>query len=332
MTNNTSKQVLVTGGAGYVGSHAALELMRAGHHVTIVDTLERGSQEVIDRLRPHGSMEFVHGNCGDSTLLSSQLANVDAIMHFAAYARIDESISHPERYEENNVEVTRSLLNSAIKHGVSSFMLSSTCAVYGNPTASDLPITESSPLGADNPYGQSKIRAEDLLREAADEGGLATGILRYFNVVGSDEQGVLREPEEEDRLLSVCIQSALENSGPVTIHGTDYDTDDGTAVRDYVHVSDIASAHLALMDVMRPGSMLIYNVGCGRGISVRSIIKAVEAVSDRQIEVMEGSRREGDIAAIWADNSKIRSELNWEPRYRDILRMIATSWKSASTD
>ena len=331
MADKTSKKVMVTGGAGYVGSHAALELMRAGHQVIVVDTLERSSGSVIDDLRSQGPVDFVHGDCGDVDLLSSALEDVDAVMHFAAYAKIDESVEFPELYERNNVEVTRRLLASAIDHGVSSFMLSSTCAVYGTPTDSTRPVTEQSPLSATNPYGQSKISAENILREAGDDGRIATGVLRYFNVLGSDERGVLKEPIDEPRLVSACIQSALGNRETFTVYGTDYETPDGTAIRDFVHVTDIAGAHLAFMESIRRGPMRIYNVGCGHGISVRSIIRAVENSAGHEIPVVEGSPRKGDISAIWADNSLIRSELGWEPRYRDINHMVATSWRAATS-
>ncbi|MDG2094047.1 MAG: UDP-glucose 4-epimerase GalE [Phycisphaerales bacterium] len=332
MVDSTSKKVIVTGGAGYVGSHAALELMRAGHQVTVIDTLERGSAAVIDRLRSQGTIEFIHGDCGDPSILPSALEGMDSVMHFAAYAKIDESVKFPELYEKNNVEVTHQLLESAIDQGVASFILSSTCAVYGSPSDTTRPVTEESPLSAANPYGQSKIRAENILRTAAEEGRIATGVLRYFNVLGSDEQGVLKEPIEEPRLVSACIQSALGNRETLTVYGTDYDTPDGTAIRDFVHVTDIAGAHLAFMDSIRRGPMRIYNVGCGHGISVRSIIRAVEKAAGHEIPVIEGDPRKGDISAIWADNSRIRSELGWEPRYQDINRMVATSWQAATTD
>lgn len=332
MVETTSKKVLVTGGAGYVGSHAALELMRAGHQVSIIDTLERGSSAVIERLRSQGPLEFIQGDCGDPAILPPVLEGVDAIMHFAAYAKIDESVKFPDLYEKNNVEVTRTLLNCAIEQGVPSFMLSSTCAVYGTPSDTKRPVTESSPLAAANPYGQSKIRAENILRSAAEEGHIATGVLRYFNVLGSDEQGVLKEPIEEPRLVSACIQSAIGNREKLTLYGTEYDTPDGTAIRDFVHVTDIAGAHLCFMDAIKTGPMRIYNVGCGHGISVRSIIQAVEEAAGHEIPVIEGNPRKGDISAIWADNSLIRSELGWEPRYQDIGRMVATSWQAATSD
>lgn len=329
MIDMSSKKVLVTGGAGYVGSHAALELIRAGHQVTVIDTLERGSRAVIESLRSQGPVEFIEGDCGDTSLLPSVLEGIDAIMHFAAYAKIDESVKYPELYEKKNVDVTRNLLQSAIEHEVPSLMLSSTCAVYGSPVDTGLPVTEESPLAAGNPYGQSKIRAENILREAAEDGRIATGVLRYFNVLGSDERGVLKEPIAEPRLVSACIQSALGNREMLTIFGTDYDTPDGTAIRDFVHVTDIAGAHLAFMDAIRKGPMRTYNVGCGHGISVRSIIRAVEKSAGHEIPVIEGRPRKGDISAIWADNSRIRSELGWEPRYQDIDHMVATSWQAA---
>tara|TARA_Y100000589_G_scaffold316259_1_gene340812 strand:- start:845 stop:1918 length:1074 start_codon:yes stop_codon:yes gene_type:complete len=332
MAERTSKKVLVTGGAGYVGSHAALELMRAGHRVTIIDTLERGSAAVIERLQAQGPIEFIQGDCGDHSILSPVLEDMDAIMHFAAYAKIDESVKFPDMYEKNNVDVTRILLDCAVEHDVASFMLSSTCAVYGTPSDTKRPVTENSPLAAANPYGQSKISAENLLRSAAEEGRIATGVLRYFNVLGSDEQGVLKEPIEDPRLVSACIQSALGNRETLTVYGTEYDTPDGTAIRDFVHVTDIAGAHLAFMEAIEKGPMRIYNVGCGHGISVRSIIKAVEKAAGHGIPVIEGDPRKGDISAIWADNSLIRSELGWEPRYQDINRMVATSWQAATSD
>ncbi|MCH2132707.1 MAG: UDP-glucose 4-epimerase GalE [Phycisphaerales bacterium] len=320
--------VLVTGGAGYVGSHAALELLRAGHQVIIVDTLERSSGEAIERLRRIGDIEFIQGDCGDPEIVAQPLSRADTVMHFAAYARVEESIECPERYQHNNVEVTRSLLKSAIKAGVSRFIFSSTCAVYGSPGPEHLPVTENAPMDPQNPYGDTKVQAEAVLAAASAPHPFATGVLRYFNVIGADADGALAEPVVEARLLCACLQAARGERDHFTINGTDYDTPDGTAVRDFVHVTDIAGAHGSLMTALEDGQHLVCNVGCGHGTSVRDIVQAVEAVCGHPISVVEGPRRPGDIPATWADTTRIRETLNWSPRYDDIAAMVSTSWNA----
>lgn len=311
-----------------MGSHAALELLRGGHRVIIVDTLERGPRETIDRLDHEGDLTFVQGDCGDASLVGPLLDDVDSVMHFAAYAWIEESMEFPDRYLQNNVEVTRSLLTAALEAGVQQFILSSTCAVYGSPPSERLPVTEDCPLDPQNPYGDSKVQAEALLPQAIEGSPLAAGVLRYFNVIGTDANGVLPEPVVEARLLSACLQVARGQRDHFTINGTDYDTNDGTAVRDFVHVTDIALAHLALMGNLQSGTLRTYNVGCGHGTSVREVIRAVEKVSGQTLPTTEGPRRPGDIAAIWADTARIQKELHWSPEYEDIAAMIATSWQN----
>ena len=323
-----AQNILVTGGAGYVGGHAALDMIRAGHRVRLIDTLERGPRETIDRLLSAGAESFIHADCGDVSALGPALEDIDAVMHFAAYARVDESTEHPDRYHENNVEVTGRLVRAAQKAGVRRFIFSSSCAVYGSPDADHLPVREETPLRPDNPYGASKANAETLVRDLARDGSFALGILRYFNVIGSDPERILDDPAVDTRLLSACLRTARGEREQFTIFGTDYDTPDGTAVRDFVHVSDIASAHVALLERLESGADLTFNVGCGRAASVREIIRATEAVTGRPVPVAVGPRRAGDIAAIWADTTRIESELNWTPRFRDLEEMIATSWRS----
>ncbi|MEE2907466.1 MAG: UDP-glucose 4-epimerase GalE [Planctomycetota bacterium] len=317
--------VLVTGGAGYVGSHAALELLREGLHVIIVDTLERGSQDTIDRLKGQGNLTFVQGDCGSRAVLEPLLGEVDSIMHFAAYARIAESIEFPDRYHHNNVEVTRSLLEAAVEADVHRFILSSTCAVYGCPSQIALPVNEDCPLDPQSPYGVSKIEAENLVSQV---GTLATGTLRFFNVIGVDASGILTEPVLKARLLSACLQTARGLQDQFTIYGTNYDTADGTAVRDFVHVTDIARAHVALMNNMKPGTHQTYNVGCGHGTSVMEVLRAVEKISGQTLSTIKAKRRPGDIPAIWADTTRIQESLDWCPQYKDIEAMVATSWQS----
>lgn len=318
--------VLVTGGAGYIGSHAALELLRSGHRVIIVDTLERGSRETVKRLEGHGNLTFIQGNCGDRDLLDTILPDVDCIMHFAAYAIVGESVEFPDRYKRNNVEVTRSLLDAAIAAGVGKFILSSTCAIYGSPTADQMPVNEDCPFDPQSPYGQSKIDGEAMLSEATEGHSLASGALRFFNVIGADDSGILPEPAPKGRLISTCMQAARGQLKTFTINGTDYETKDGTAIRDFVHVMDIVNAHILLMKKLSPGTMQIYNVGCGHGTSVREILEAVEKVTGKTVNTVEGERRPGDIPAIWADSSAIRQALDWHPQYEDIEAMVRTSW------
>ena len=331
MENQSPRDVLVTGGAGYIGSHAALELLRAGHRVRVLDSLERGSIDTIHRLEAVADLEFIQGDCGDERILESALAGIDTIMHFAAFTRVDESMEFPELYRQRNVEVTRTLAEAAAETGVNQFIFSSTCAVYGTPVPENLPVSEAAPLQPENPYGETKAEAESLLnRICRDHDSLALGILRYFNVVGVDAEGALEEPVVAARLTSACLQTALGHQKEFTIHGTDYPTPDGTAVRDFVHVTDIARAHLALMDSLQSGSRAIYNVGCGHGTSVLEIVKGVEQVCGHSIPVVNGPRRAGDIPATWADSSRLQSELAWVPRYTSITDMLATSWRNAA--
>ncbi|MBG80910.1 MAG: UDP-glucose 4-epimerase GalE [Phycisphaerae bacterium] len=330
MENHSPRDVLVTGGAGYIGSHAALELLRTGHRVRIIDTLERGSIDTIRRLQAIGEVDFIQGDCGDELLLQEVLRGIDTIMHFAAFTRVDESMACPELYQQQNVEVTKSLAESAAAHGIGQFIFSSTCAVYGTPDEDHLPVSEAAPLNPENTYGDTKARAESILRRISqNHDSLNLGILRYFNVVGVDAKGVLQEPVVAARLTSACLQTALGNQSEFTLHGTDYDTSDGTAVRDFVHVSDIARAHLALMDSLQPAIVSVYNVGCGHGTSVLQIVRAIEQICGHSIPVIEGPRRPGDIPAIWADSSRIQSELGWSPHYTSIMDMLATSWQNA---
>ena len=315
MQNHSPRDVLVTGGAGYIGSHAALELLRSGHRVRILDTLERGSRDTINRLQGVGDVEFIQGNCGDERILDSVLTDVDTVMHFAAFTRVDESMDHPELYRERNVQVTETLAEAAARHEVEQFIFSSTCAVYGTPTPEHLPVSESAPLHPENPYGSTKAEAESLLQRICSKQGFALGILRYFNVVGVDADGVLEEPVVAARLTSACLQTALGHRDEFTIYGTDYETPDGTAVRDFVHVTDIAQAHLALMDSLQAGRAAIYNVGCGHGTSVLEIVRGVEEVCGHSFPVVNGPRRSGDIPATWADSRRLQSELDWEHRY-----------------
>ncbi len=325
--------VLVTGGAGYVGSHAALRLLRDGHRVTIVDDLSRGRHGAIERLERVGEVDFVRGSIGDRALLADVLGRrpVDALMHFAALAYVGESVHEPLRYWRTNAADAVALLEAVERAGVDRVIYSSTCAVYGVPES--IRIAESCPPRPVNPYGRSKLAVEQMLADlqAARAGrgdGFAWAALRYFNVAGCDASGLLGEDHDpETHLVPRCLDVALGKLNEVTVFGSDYPTPDGTAVRDYVHVDDVADAHAAVMRALLPGEARIYNIGIGRGHSVREVIEACRSVTGRPIRSLEGPRRAGDPPVLCADPGLLRRELGWVALHQDLEEIVASAWR-----
>ena len=313
--------VLVTGGAGYIGSHVVLALRAAGRAVTVLDDLSNGRREAVAR-----SAAFVEGDAGDGGFVERLLAErgIRAVVHMAARISVPESVRDPLGYYRANSGVTGALLGACVAAGVRHVVYSSTAAVYGAPAAN--PIAEDAPTLPVNPYGASKLVGEWMLRDTAAAHGLRYAALRYFNVAGADPRGRAGPSDRAPgHLVTAACDAALGRRGPLTLFGTDYDTPDGTCVRDYVHVADIADAHAAALRLLEGGGRGgVFNCGHGRGISVREAMAAVEAESGRRLDVRAGPRRPGDAAALVADISRIRAELGWRPR-RDLRAMARTA-------
>lgn len=318
--------VLVTGGAGYIGSHAVRELLRAGYAVTVVDNLSRGHRQVAERLR---EAEFIWGDAGDAELIERLLRGrrIEAVMHFAALSLVGESVIAPADYYAGNVVKGLALLNAVVRCGVPYFIFSSTAAVYGEPR--EVPIPEEHPLQPTNPYGATKRTLEEALFWYGRTYGLKYVSLRYFNAAGADPEGDIGEDHRpETHLIPIVLQAALGLRPQVTVYGTDYPTPDGTCIRDYIHVTDLAVAHvLAVQRLANSGESAVYNLGNERGFSVREVIEAARRVCGREIKVVEGERRPGDPAVLVASARKIKEELGWRPRYSDLETIIATAWE-----
>ena len=313
-------KLLVTGGAGYIGSVVARQLLDAGHDVTVFDSLERGHRAAI----PDGAA-FVQGDLLDPPAIGGALeGGFDGVLHFAALALVAESVSNPERYYRGNVVASLNLLDAMRANGVRRLVFSSTCAVYGEPE--EVPIHEGVAPAPVNAYGASKLAVDGMIRDECRAHGLGAVSLRYFNVAGaSGELGEDHEPETH--LIPLVLQAAAGRREHVSVFGTDYPTDDGTAVRDYIHIEDLGEAHiLGLERATNPGEHRIYNLGNGTGFSVRQVIDAARAVTGRAIAVKEEGRRPGDPAALVASSQKIRDELGWVPRKPWIETMIADAW------
>ncbi len=343
--------VLVTGGAGYIGSHAVLRLLRDGQRVVVIDNLFRGHRGAIARLMSiaQGRLTFIPGDVGDSALVARQIAEhrVHTVMHFAAMAYVGESVNQPLRYYRNNTAASLGLLEAIQQSwtdaeragrpegwtGVQKLVFSSTCASYGEPAKQNIPIAETCPQSPVNPYGWSKLFTERMLRDFADQArrdrrSFAWAALRYFNVAGSDPSGLIGEHHEpETHLIPVCLQVALGQREHLSIHGTDYPTPDGTCIRDYVHVLDLVDAHVAVLAALKPGEERIYNLGIGKGMSVRQIIDAVKRVTGRDFKVVHGPRRPGDPPELYADPRKIATELSWSAKITSPDEMVAHAWK-----
>ena len=314
--------VLVVGGAGYIGSHMVRELLAGGYGVVVLDNLTRGHRDLLL------GGTFIEGDLGDPALLHAIFSqhHIDAVMHFAAYSLVGESVELPLVYYRNNLARTVELLDAMIAHGIKRFIFSSSAAVYGEPEGT--PIGEDYPCHPTNPYGETKLAAEHLLRDSAAAHGLCYVSLRYFNAAGADASGLIGERHHpESHLIPLVLQVATGERPGITIFGTDYPTPDGTCVRDYVHVTDLAQAHLlALSFLMGGGENAVYNLGNSRGYSVREVIEVARRVSGHPIPETIAGRRPGDPAVLIADSTKIRRELGWRPRYEDLVSIVETAW------
>jgi UDP-glucose 4-epimerase len=319
--------VLVTGGAGYIGSHMVLALRDKGEAVVVLDNLSTGFQAVV----PEG-VPFIRGNVGDAALVEQVIADhrIDAIAHFAASIVVPESVADPIGYYTNNTVRTTSLIGSAIKAGVERFVFSSTAAVYGTPATER--VDEASPTNPESPYGASKLMSERVLQDAAAAHGLKVAILRYFNVAGADPQGRAGQSSKNaTHLIKVCVQAALGLRPNVQVFGTDYPTRDGSGIRDYIHVSDLIDAHILALDHLSQSQEppLVVNCGYGEGFSVLEVIAAVKRVSGVDFEVRVAPRRAGDPASIVATGAKARAVLGWRPRHDRLDEIVqhALAWE-----
>ena len=314
--------VLITGGAGYIGSHSAKALARAGFYPVVVDDLRTGHRSAV-RWGP-----LIETDLADKAALSRIFESypIASVIHFAGSAYVGESMDAPQLYFQNNVGGTLSLLESMLDYGVTRIVFSSSCATYGHPQT--IPITEAHPQQPVNPYGESKLAVEKMLFWYARAYGLRYAILRYFNAAGADPDGELGELHEpEPHLIPRVIAAALGFLPSVDVYGTDYDTVDGTAVRDYIHVTDLAEAHVAAMQYLESGGApAAFNLGTGTGHSVREVISAVERASGRKVPFKDLPRRAGDPAELVADAQAAARSLTWRPRYSDLRGIVETAW------
>lgn len=329
--------VLVTGGAGYIGSHAVQLLLKRGHNVLAVDNLFRGHTKALDLLRPLAPdrLTFVKADIGDASVMTALMHahRTDAVLHFGALAYVGESVDHPLDYFHNNVEGTVSVLRACESANVQRLVFSSSCSTYGQPPENMIPVPETCPQSPMSPYGRTKWWCEHVINDFAESRARANkpfafALLRYFNVCGSDRSGLLGEDHTpESHIIPVVIQAALGLRPEVSLFGTDYPTPDGTCVRDYIHVEDLVDAHAKVMDALKPGDRRAYNLGIGKGYSVREIIRAVREVSGKTFKVVEHPRRAGDPPRLFADASKIQRELGWKAQVTDLHEIIRSAYR-----
>jgi UDP-glucose 4-epimerase len=316
-------KILVVGGAGYIGSHMVKMLLEQGHTVITFDNLSSGFRDAVL------GGTFFKGDLSDKTALNEVFAKhqPDAVMHFASFIQVGESVKQPYKYYQNNFSNTLNLLEAMVNHGVGHFIFSSTAAIFGEPEY--VPINEAHPKTPLNPYGQSKWMVEQALADYERAHGLKSVCLRYFNAAGADPSGLLGERHEpETHLIPLVLQTILGKRKHINVFGRDYPTPDGTCLRDYIHVVDLCAAHLlALSRLRETGISRQYNLGNGSGYSVREVIEAAEKVAGSKVKVIDSPRREGDPAVLVADAALARQELGWEPVYPDIETIIAHAWQ-----
>jgi UDP-glucose 4-epimerase len=315
--------VLVTGGAGYIGSHAVRKLVGDGHNVVVVDNCGNGHKEAVPEKVPLFQVDI-----SDKTEIRRIVKShkVEAVMHFAAYIEVAESVKDPSKYYNNNFSKALVLFDTLKEEGVKKIVFSSTAAVYGQPDYT--PIDENHPQRPINPYGKSKLMVEGALSDLASAYGLGYVSLRYFNVAGASPDASIGEDHHpETHLIPRILKTAMNSTEAVQIYGTDYGTPDGTCVRDYVHVEDLVAAHLLALNAIQQGQGKVYNLGSEKGFSVREVIEACRAVTGAPLRAEERERRPGDPAILVASSAKIRAELNWRPEYPDLRTIVAHAWR-----
>jgi UDP-glucose 4-epimerase len=317
--------ILVTGGAGYIGSHAVLALKRAGYGVVVLDNLVYGHRDLVEKVL---QVELIVGDTNDRALLDELFSthNIAAVMHFSAYAYVGESVTDPDKYYRNNVIGTLTLLEAMLAASVKQFVFSSTCATYGVPQ--NVPIPEDHPQNPINPYGATKLMVERIISDFDVAYGLKSVMFRYFNAAGADPSGLLGEDHNpETHLIPLVIMTALGKRESVSIFGTDYPTPDGTCVRDYIHVTDLADAHvLGLEYLLQGGDTAVFNLGNGNGFSVKQVIDTARMVTGRDITVVESDRRPGDPPTLVGSSDKARKILGWTPQYPALQEIVNHAW------
>jgi UDP-glucose 4-epimerase len=314
--------ILITGGAGYIGSHMAYRLLDSGEEVVVLDNLSTGVEKNLPQ-----NISLVRGDIADQALVSQLIEThkVDSVIHFAGSVVVPESVEKPLDYYANNTAASRSLIEACVRHQVPNFLFSSTAAVYGSPPV--IPVSEDGPMAPQSPYGRSKLMTEWMLEDAAAAHGIKFGILRYFNVAGADPSGRTgQSTPRATHLIKRACQVATGQAPRLTIFGTDYDTPDGTGVRDYIHVSDLVDIHERVLAHLRDkGQSILLNCGYGRGFSVRQVAAAVERLSNRALEIELAPRRPGDLAIVVANTAKLSKVLGWKPRHDDLDTIVTTA-------
>lgn len=315
-------RILVTGGAGYIGSHAVRLFLARGHDVWVYDNLSMGHRGAVPAERLIAA-DLCETQRLDHALM---LHRIEAVVHFAAFAFVGESVTNPAKYYQNNFVNTLNLLDALRRHKIGRIVFSSTCATYGVPEV--VPITEDEKQKPINPYGNTKLAVEHALADYAAAYGWGFAALRYFNAAGASPDGSIGEDHDpETHLIPLVLQAALGQRSAIEVFGADYPTPDGTCVRDYIHVDDLADAHLLALEALAPGKQLRYNLGTGRGYSVREVIRAAEEVTGKKVGVKEGPRRAGDPPVLVAASEKVQRELGWRPKYTDLRSVVETAWK-----
>ena len=319
------QSILVTGGAGYIGSHAVQALQNAGYEAIVLDNLVYGHREFVEQAL---GAKLIVGDISDRALLDEVFATheITAVMHFAAYAYVGESVSDPAKYYRNNVVGTLTLLEAMLAASVKTIVFSSTCATYGVPQS--VPVTEDQPQNPINPYGRTKLMVEKILADFDKAYGLRSICFRYFNAAGADPAGLLGEDHSpETHILPLVLLTALGKRESFSILGTDYPTPDGTCIRDFIHVADLAQAHvLGLEQLLKVGESDVFNLGNGNGFSVREVIETAKLVTGRPIQVTEGDRRPGDPPILVGSGEKARRILGWQPQYADLKEILLHAW------
>lgn len=324
--SNSKPTILVTGGAGYIGSHAVLALQRAGYGVIVLDNLSAGHRELLDQVL---HVELVEGDIGDRALLDRLFSTRDiaAVMHFAAYIAVGESVVNPAKYYQNNVVGTLTLLEAMVAASIKKFVFSSSCALYGVPKF--VPLTEDHPHDPISPYATTKWMVEQILHDFDAAYDFKSVAFRYFNASGADPDGQLGEDHEpETHLIPLVLLAALGQRESISILGTDYPTEDGTCIRDYIHVADLAQAHvLGLEYLLNNGKSEVFNLGNGSGFSVRQVIETAREITGREIKVVERDRRPGDPPILVGSSEKARSLLGWQPQYPELADILRHAWQ-----
>lgn len=323
--SSAAQTILVTGGAGYIGSHTVLALKQAGYHVVILDNLVYGHRDLVEKVL---KVELIEGDTSDRPLLDKifKTHDIAAVMHFSAYAYVGESVTDPAKYYRNNVLGTLTLLEAMLAASVKRFVFSSTCATYGVPEV--VPIPENHPQNPINPYGATKLMVERILSDFDPAYNFKSVRFRYFNAAGADPNGLLGEDHNpETHLIPLVLMTALGKRESISIFGTDYPTPDGTCIRDYIHVSDLADAHiLGLKYLLQDGECEVFNLGNGQGFSVKEVIAAAEQITGIKIPVKECDRRPGDPPSLIGSGEKARNILGWKPQYPDIKDIVTHAW------